>query len=123
MVIKFPKFNGSEIIFSGIDESEKIKSISRITNVFVEESTELDESDLDDIVDRLRGNTDYYKQVIIAFNPINASHWLKKKFFDSEDLKGDTTIHHSTYINNDFIDPEYGEGLKKDTAITQTTTM
>jgi PBSX family phage terminase large subunit len=113
MSIKFPSLNNSEIIFSGIDESEKIKSISRITSIFVEEVTELSETDFDDIVDRLRGNTTYYKQVLLSFNPININHWIKKKFFDSDDLKSDTLIHHSTFAHNDFIDKEYGDSLKK----------
>lgn len=113
MLIKFPLFNDSEIQFTGIDDSEKIKSISRITSIFIEESTELEEKDLDDLIDRLRGNTAYYKQVVICFNPINQNHWLKKKFFDSEDLKSETTIHHSTYKHNRFIDPAYGTGLIK----------
>ena len=39
MYIKFK--NGSEILFSGLDDVEKLKSIRRITGVWVEEATDI----------------------------------------------------------------------------------
>lgn len=105
---------GSMIIFSGIDDAEKIKSISRISAVWVEEATELDEKDFDELADRLRTDYNTYKQIILSFNPISQSHWLYKKFFESTDLKDDTHIDKSTYLDNDFINKkEFGESIKK----------
>ena len=46
--------NGSRIIFKGIDDPEKIKSINGITDIFCEEVTELEEEDFDQLHLRLR---------------------------------------------------------------------
>lgn len=54
--------NGSEIITSGLDDVEKLKSISGITSIWIEEATDLDESDFDQLDLRLRGECATYKQ-------------------------------------------------------------
>ena len=74
--------NGSEIIFSGLDDVEKLKSIHGITMVWVEESSEISEYDLNQLNIRLRDKCPYYHQIILTFNPISNTHWLKKRFFD-----------------------------------------
>jgi phage terminase large subunit len=97
--------SGNEILFYGLDDSEKIKSIAGITGIFVEEATELEESDLAQLDMRLRGQTDYYKQILLCFNPISEDHWLKARFFDQED--NDTLTLVTTFHDNAFIDDEY----------------
>lgn len=96
--------NGSEILFAGLDDVEKLKSIYNITGIWIEEASELLESDFNQLDIRLRGVTRYYKQIIITFNPISISHWLKKRFFDRQDPRART--HHSTYKDNRFLDEE-----------------
>lgn len=104
---------GSVILFSGIDDPEKIKSVSRISGVWIEEATELGEKDFDELADRLRTDYPTYKQIILSFNPISKNHWLYKRFFEGEDLKPDTHIDRSTYLNNDFINKiEFGNSIK-----------
>lgn len=104
---------GSTILFSGIDDSEKIKSISRISSIWIEEATELDENDFDELADRLRTDYPTYKQLVLSFNPISKNHWLYKRFFEGDDLKHETHIDKSTYLDNDFINrEEFGKGLK-----------
>lgn len=71
MRINFP--NGSEILFSGLDDVEKLKSIYAITGIWIEEASELDEGDLNQLDIRLRGETRFYKQIILSFNPISAA--------------------------------------------------
>lgn len=105
--ILFP--NGSEIIMKGLDDPEKIKSIAGITGIWIEEATELQEGDFDQLDLRLRGETETYKQIIFTFNPIDERHWLKKRFFDVQ--QENCTTLHSTYEDNDFIDAEYKEIL------------
>ena len=100
--ISFP--NGSEILFSGLDDVEKLKSIYNITGIWIEEASELEEQDFNQLDIRLRGETDYYKQIIISFNPVSATHWLKKRFFDKPDERALT--HRSTYRDNRFLDAE-----------------
>ena len=75
--------NGSEIIFIGLDNSEKIKSIAGITSIWIEEATELTLQDFNQLDLRLRGETGLHKEVIFTFNPISDTHWIKKRFYDS----------------------------------------
>lgn len=103
--LSFKFFNGSEIITSGMDDPEKLKSIANVTGIWAEEVTELDKADFDQLDLRLRGKTDYYKQILSSFNPISETHWLKPSFFDIN-LDNCTTVH-TTYLDNSFIDDEY----------------
>ena len=96
----------SQFVFMGMDDPEKLKSISGITSLTFEEMTEFNENDFDQANLRLRGKTKYYKQTIGMFNPIDEDHWIKKRFFDAEQTLP-TTIHESTYKDNPFLDDEY----------------
>ena len=109
MNVTFP--NGSEILFAGLDDVEKLKSIYGITGVWVEEASELLESDLNQLNIRLRGETPFYKQIILTFNPVSVRHWLKRRFFDREDP--DVRTHESTYRDNRFVDDEYCGQLER----------
>ena len=84
--IEFP--NGSRIIFKGLDDSEKIKSIADITDIFCEEVTELEEEDFDQLHLRLRNKKKANNQVLSAFNPVSKASWGYKRFF-AEDAKYD----------------------------------
>ena len=96
--------NGSKILFAGLDDVEKLKSIYNITGVWIEECSELKESDFNQLNIRLRGKTKYYKQMILTFNPISIKHWLKKRFWDRKDPRA--TVHESTYKDNKFMRKE-----------------
>lgn len=102
--------NGSEILFKGLDNPEKIKSIAGITRIWIEEVTELDQVDFDQINTRLRGIHAKGGQVTMSFNPVSELHWIKKVFFDTE--RDDVFIYHSTYKDNNFLDEEYGKQLE-----------
>lgn len=97
--------NGNQILFAGVDDPEKMKSITGITGAWLEEITEFDESDLDQLDLRLRGETPWFKQIIGTLNPIDENHWIKAKFFDQTDP--DTYTHNSTFRDNKFLDDEY----------------
>ena len=101
----------SEILFTGLDDPEKLKSIAGVTSIWVEEATELDESDINELNRRLRGFMPYYKQIILTFNPTSDRHWIKKRFFDNRADDAKTIL--STYKNNPFLDSEYKEELEK----------
>lgn len=105
--------NGHEIVFNGLDDVEKLKSITfmsgELTDIWIEEASEILEKDFNQLNLRLRGRTGRY-QFLISFNPIDINHWLKKRFFDIEDEN--ITIIHSNYQNNEFIDDQYKELLE-----------
>ncbi|MCZ1036401.1 PBSX family phage terminase large subunit [Clostridioides difficile] len=109
------KVTGNSIIFRGVNDAkqrEKLKSINfskgKLTWVWCEEATELMESDIDILDDRLRGiltNINLYYQMTFTFNPVSATHWIKRKYFDYKN--DDIFTHHSTYLQNRFIDEAY----------------
>jgi phage terminase large subunit len=93
---------GNEVAFAGLDDVEKIKSITfsngELTDIWVEEATECQEADINQLKVRLRGGkTD--KQMVLSFNPINIQHWIKRHFIDS----GLATVCFSTYKDNKFL--------------------
>lgn len=96
--------NGSEIIFSGLDDVEKLKSIHGITMIWIEEASEISEFDFNQLNIRLRDKCPYYHQIIVTFNPISITHWLKKRFFDRSDPRA--TTHRSSYKDNRFLSEE-----------------
>lgn len=102
MYIRFK--NGSTIFFAGLDDVEKLKSIFDITMLWIEEASELEEGDFNQLDIRLRTDFPYYLQIIISFNPISITHWLKKRFFDRKDPRA--TVHESTYKDNRFLTAE-----------------
>lgn len=95
-------FTGNEVAFAGLDDVEKIKSITfengELTDIWVEEATECQEADINQLKVRLRGGKSN-KQMVLSFNPINIQHWIKGHFIDS----GLATVCFSTYKDNKFL--------------------
>lgn len=105
--------NGNSIIFAGLDDVEKLKSIHGVTGIWIEEASELTREDFNQLDLRLRGFSRHYKQIILTFNPVSIVHWLKEDFFDAD--QDNSTVIKTTYLDNRFIDSEYKgvlDGLK-----------
>jgi phage terminase large subunit len=106
--------NNNKIAFKGLDDEEKIKSITfdngDVTCIWVEEATEIQENELNQLNLRLRGVGYVPKHLILSFNPIDSSHWLKKRFFDKK--QDNCYIVETTYKQNRFIDAEYKKELE-----------
>jgi len=94
--------NGNKFIFTGIDDVEKLKSIQGITDIIIEEASELDIGDYRQLNIRMRGRSKYDKQMFLMFNPIHIGHWLKVEFFDNRKI--DATVLETTYKDNRFLD-------------------
>lgn len=105
--------SGNSAIFKGLDDPEKIKSITfasgELTDVWVEEASEISEKSFNQLDIRLRGGKSR-KQIVLTFNPITVSHWLKKKFVDNR--TAEMTVVKTTYKDNDFIEDEYKKLLE-----------
>lgn len=102
---------GNEVAFAGLDDVEKIKSITfengELTDIWVEEATECLEADINQLKVRLRGGKSK-KQMVLSFNPINIQHWIKKHFIDS----GLATVCFSTYKDNKFLTDDDRKALE-----------
>ncbi|MCL2064063.1 MAG: PBSX family phage terminase large subunit [Candidatus Cloacimonetes bacterium] len=101
--------NGSQIICSGLDDVEKLKSFTFehgiLTDIWVEEASEIKESDMVQLDLRLRGKSNVPFTMTLTFNPIDINFWAKKRFFDEH--KENTYILKTTYKDNRFLDEEY----------------
>lgn len=79
--------NGAQCLFTGLDDVEKVKSITPekgvITDLWLEEATETTEGAYRQLTKRLRGFTKEKteKRVTLSFNPITKNHWLYREFF------------------------------------------
>ena len=98
------------ILCKGLDEPQKIKSIKGITGMWLEEATDFEENDLDQLDIRIRGEKLNYVQYILSFNPIDENHWLKRRFFDKQDAY--STVCHTTYMDNFFLSDEDRQRLE-----------
>lgn len=109
--------NGSLFLCSGLDDSEKIKSIVGITDIWMEEASEFTQEDFNQLDLRLRHPKASGQQIILSFNPISKASWLYKLFFEetseAEALKfrEKVKIHHSNYRDNRFLPQDYIDSL------------
>lgn len=110
------KLTGNEVAFAGLDDVEKIKSITfsngELTHIWCEEATEMQEADINQLKVRLRGGKSK-KQIVLSFNPVNIQHWIKRHFIDS----GLATVCWTTYKDNKFLTDDDRKALEalKDT--------
>lgn len=98
--------NGFKMIFKGLDDPEKIKSLifekGVLTDIHIEEATDITEQDYKQLTLRLRGKyKGIQKQIVMTFNPIYQTHWIKKMFFDN--LNDKVEILKTTYKDNAFL--------------------
>ena len=117
-----------QILFSGLDDVEKVKSITPekgvITDIIVEEATETDYDDYKQLDKRLRGDTgdNTVKRITLLFNPILQDHWIYTEFFagkwdDSKDYycDEDLLILRTTYKDNRWLTPDDIRKLENET--------
>lgn len=117
--------NGYQISFRGLQDTSKLKSVTCgrgvITDILVEEATEITSQDLKQLEKRLRGKdvfspdvAEMPKRITLLFNPILKTHWIYKKFFSpinwEEDqtryVSDELTILKTTYKDNRFLTEE-----------------
>lgn len=102
--------NGSEIIFVGLDNEEKLLSIAGITDVFIEEVYEVPKEIVDQLNLRMRGKAPN-QQIYMAFNPISAKHWLYD-FCEGTTRPESSIYSQSTFRDNPFLPDEYVKALE-----------
>lgn len=108
--------NGKQILFAGLDDPEKVKSITPadgvLERVFVEEATEVKREAILQLKKRLRGRSPKSKHILLAFNPILKTHFIYKDYFGGwQDDKSvyedkDLLIVKTTYKDNIFLTDE-----------------
>ena len=109
--------NGNQILFAGLDDVEKLKSITPakgvITDIIIEEATEISYNDYKQLTKRLRGQSTAKKRITMMFNPIHQTHWIYLHFFadkwnpDTKEYSDENLyILKTTYHDNDFLESD-----------------
>lgn len=110
------KMNGNTIICTGLDDGEKIKSITFkngiLTTIMMEEANEFLEDDFKQLNLRLRGQSVSPFEIYVLFNPIiSKQHWIYRIFFENK--KNNTFILHTTCDDNKYVDEGYKSELRE----------
>jgi len=106
-----------QILFAGLDDVEKLKSITPIDGVldriWIEEATETDWNSYKQLTKRLRGQSKNGFSITLTFNPVLKTSWIYKEFFeghfnDSDKFVeyDDVSILKTTYLDNKFLDAD-----------------
>ena len=116
--------NGAQILFLGLDDVEKIKSLTpargALTDVWVEEATETAWADVKQLEKRLRGQSRHKKRLTLSFNPVSRGHWLYRSYFmDFPEEKGiyrddALLIVRTTYRDNRFLTADDRKALEEE---------
>jgi len=119
--------SGYQILSCGLDDVQKIKSITPtkgvITDLWVEEATEIEYSSYKELTKRLRGISELKsnKRITLSFNPILKSSWIYQEFFKNwDDNKTEyedenTIILKTIYKDNKFLTVEDVATLENET--------
>ncbi len=117
--------NGAQILFAGLDDVEKIKSITPangvLTDVWVEEATETSYDDYKQLEKRLRGESRHKKRITLSFNPVYKEHWIYEEFFkgwaddDTSYQDEHLSILKTTYKDNRFLTADDIYALENET--------
>lgn len=103
------KLNGSVFKCTGLDDPEKIKGFSEISDVLLEEATEFTPEDFELIDGTVRSIK--YKlplQIYLLFNPVSKANWVYTRFgFDTGIVPPDTFVLKTTYLDNPHLSADY----------------
>lgn len=130
MEFRFP--NGSRMIFKGMDNPEKIKSIHGVSIVWLEECSEMKFAAFEELLGRIR-QPGVSLHFILSCNPIGKENWVYNHFFARLDDEGvlhpiidekefyrrktlvhnGVYYHHSTPDDNPFLPKSYLRRLDK----------
>jgi phage terminase large subunit len=116
--------NGCQILFAGLDDVEKIKSITPakgvLTDIWIEEATEIARDDYKQLEKRLRGESRHSKRITLSFNPVYKEHWIYTEFFKhwdeskTEYLDEGLSILKTTYLDNRFLTQDDRDALENE---------
>lgn len=124
MQIRFP--NGSKIIFKGLDNAQKVKSIHGVSIVWLEECSEIRFDAYEELLGRVR-EKNVSLHFILSCNPVGKENWIYNHFFCRTDEEGNEHVilddeklykkhtiikngvyyHHSVPEDNPFLPDSY----------------
>lgn len=102
--------NGSEILFTGLDDETKLLSLNNVSTIFIEEAFEVNREIVEQLNLRMRGKA-ANQQILMAWNPISKDSWLYD--FTVTNPPANSIFIHSTYKDNPFLSKEYIQSMEE----------
>lgn len=112
---------GADMVSVGLDDEDRLKSITKVTGVWIEEASQIKEAAFEEIDRRMRAKlrpikkmvdgkkvtVPNYHQMILSFNPVSIHSWVKRRFWDITDPeeKAEIKTDVSLFTDNRFLDP------------------
>lgn len=119
--------NGYQVLFSGLDDVEKLKSIvpakGALTDVWLEEATEAQHNDIKQLIKRERGGDEgVAKRLHMTFNPVLRTHWIFEQYFAPLGWAEGQTVYESpelsilktTHQDNNFLTSQDHDDLENE---------
>jgi phage terminase large subunit len=103
--------NGNFISCGGMDDREKVKSIKDPTVIWMEEATEFDREDFQQLNLRLR-KKGLINEIILSYNPISKANWIYTDFDEKVAYPGHLYLK-TTYQDNRFLHDDYTKELER----------
>lgn len=107
--------NGSMFLCMGLDDPEKIKSITGLTDAWLEEATEFTLDDFSQINLRVRDPKAENQEIVLSMNPVSKANWTYLQFFAPNpellEFRKTVQIIHTTYLDNPHLPPDYVQAL------------
>lgn len=111
---RFEYNNGSILSYGGMRDDkqrEHIRSIGQrggLDIAWLEEATQFDEEDFNEVLARMRGNAAPWRQVILTTNPEGPAHWINVRLI----LGGEASVYYSKAADNKYNPEDYIKWLK-----------
>ena len=109
------RYKTNYIVFTSIDDPEKIKSTDW-NYIWLEEANEFTYDDFTILKLRLSSKTDTMNQMILTKNPVDEMGWIHQRL----EKESEVSIIESTYKDNPFLSKEYRKMLNDLKNIDQT---
>lgn len=112
---RFEYENGSILAYGGMkddDQRERIRSIGQsggLDIVWMEEATQFEEGDYNEVLARMRGYAADWNQIILTTNPDAPGHWINIRLIQG----GEASSYFSSALDNVHNPEHYHETLKK----------
>ena len=107
--------NGSQFLCMGLDDPEKIKSITGLTDAWLEEATEFSLDDFSQVNLRVRDPKAENQEIILSLNPVSKANWCYLHFFaenpELDEFRKTVRIVHTTYKDNPHLPEAYVQAL------------
>jgi len=98
------RHKNNEVLFLGLDEPTKIKSVSTGVNyVWLEEANEFTYEDYQMFSLQVRRANTEMNHIYLTLNPIDESNWIARRLVKESEVE----VIHSTYKDNPFLGEDY----------------